>query len=176
MRRLHISLLFLVLVAAGNVLAAPQSASSPAAIDAALLEVTVPKLEALYRARTYTVTQVVQWHLDRIARYDGVYNAMDFVDRDGALATAAAEDADAARGGSQFRRGPLWGVPVVIKANTSVKGWVTSAGWSGYLIKGHELVAPDDAPVVAKLRAAGAVLLGHTNMPDFAASDSNISS
>jgi Asp-tRNA(Asn)/Glu-tRNA(Gln) amidotransferase A subunit family amidase len=145
-------------------------------LDRDLFEVTVPKLEALYRAHTYTVTQVVQWHLDRIARYDGVYNAMDFVDRDGALATAAAEDTAAARGGAQFRRGPLWGVPIVIKANTSVKGWVTSAGWSGYLIKDHELVAPDDAPIVAKFRAAGAVLLGHTNMPDFAASDSNISS
>ena len=145
-------------------------------LDTDLLEVTVPKLEALYRAHKYTVTQVTQWHLDRIARYDGVYNAMDFVDRDGALATAAAEDAAAARGGASFTRGPLWGVPIVIKANTSVKGWVTSAGWSGYLIKDHELVAPEDAPVVAKLRAAGAVLLGHTNMPDFAASDSNISS
>ena len=144
--------------------------------DRDLLEVTVPKLESLYRAHKYTVTQVTQWHLDRIARYDGVYNAMIFVDREGALATAAAEDAAAVRGGAQFVRGPLWGVPIVIKANTSVKGWVTSAGWSGYLIKDQELVAPADAPIVAKLRAAGAVLLGHTNMPDFAASDSNISS
>jgi len=145
-------------------------------LDRDLLEITVPKLESLYRAHKYTVTQVTQWHLDRIAKYDGVYNAMLFVDRDGALATAAAEDAAVARGGAEFVRGPLWGVPIVIKANTSVKGWVTSAGWSGYLIKGHELVAPKDAPIVAKLRAAGAVLLGHTNMPDFAASDSNISS
>ena len=46
-------------------------------------------------------------------------------------------------------------MPIVIKANTSVKGLVTSAGWNGYLIPGHELIAPADATVVAKLKAAG---------------------
>ena len=67
----------------------------------------------------------------------------------------------------------MWGVPIVIKANTSVKGLVTTDGWQGYLIPGHELIAPKDATIVAKLRAAGAVILGQTNMPDFAASDTN---
>ena len=66
-------------------------------------------------------------------------------------------------------------MPIVIKSNTSVKGLVTSAGWYGYLVPGLEIVAPQDAPVVAKLRAAGAVILGQTNMPDFAASDTNYS-
>jgi Asp-tRNA(Asn)/Glu-tRNA(Gln) amidotransferase A subunit family amidase len=64
----------------------------------------------------------------------------------------------------------------VIKANTSVKGLITSAGWEGYLIPGHELIAPSDAPVVEKLKAAGAVIIGQTNMPDFANSDTNLSS
>jgi Asp-tRNA(Asn)/Glu-tRNA(Gln) amidotransferase A subunit family amidase len=50
---------------------------------------------------------------------------------------------------------------------------VTTDGWEGYRIAGHELTAPKDAPVVAKLRAAGAVIIGQTNMPDFAASDTN---
>jgi amidase len=73
-------------------------------------------------------------------------------------------------------RGPLWGVPIVIKANTSIEGQITTDGWDGYTIPGHELIAPRDATVVAKLRAAGAVLIGHTNMPDFANSDTNRSS
>ncbi len=73
-------------------------------------------------------------------------------------------------------RGPLWGVPIVIKANTSIEGQVTTDGWDGYTIRGHELVAPQDATVVSKLRAAGAILIGHTNMPDFANSDTNRSS
>jgi Asp-tRNA(Asn)/Glu-tRNA(Gln) amidotransferase A subunit family amidase len=50
---------------------------------------------------------------------------------------------------------------------------ITTDGWKGYLIPGHELRAPKDATIVAKLRAAGAVILGQTNMPDFAASDTN---
>jgi Asp-tRNA(Asn)/Glu-tRNA(Gln) amidotransferase A subunit family amidase len=56
-----------------------------------------------------------------------------------------------------------------------VKGLVTTDGWIGYLLSGHELIAPADATVVAKLRASGAVIIGQTNMPDFAASDTTIS-
>jgi amidase len=63
----------------------------------------------------------------------------------------------------------------VVKANTSVKDWITSAGWSGYLKPGEELVASRDAMVVQRLREAGAVILAQTNMPDFAASDTNTS-
>ncbi len=140
-------------------------------LDADLPEVTIAKLEALYAERKYTVKQVVEWHLARIARFDPVYRAMIHVDRAGALRTAAALDS-----AKNTERGALWGVPVVVKANTSVKGLVTSAGWAGYLISGHEFTAPRDAPIVAKLRRAGAVILGQTNMPDFAASDTNVSS
>jgi amidase len=143
------------------------------AMDRDLLEVTIPQLEELYRSRKYTVTEVVQWYMARIARYNGIYRAVQTLDEKGALATAAREDAEAKAVGSSFRRGPLWGVPVVIKANTSIKGLITTDGWKGYMIPGHELMAPKDATIVAKLRAAGAVILGHTNMPDFAASDTN---
>ena len=141
------------------------------AIDNDLMEVSVVGLHRLYAQHRYTVTQVTQWYLDRIARYDGTYRALLYVDTKEALARAAEEDASPA----SARRDALWGVPIVIKANTSVKGWVTSAGWKGYTIPGKELVSPRDALVVERLRAAGAILLGQTNMPDFAASDTNIS-
>ena len=144
-------------------------------MDRDLLEVTIPRLQALYESRKYTVTQVTHWYLARIARYDHVYRSILHVDSPGALATAAAHDAAAKQAGRDFKRGALWGVPIVVKANTSVKGLVTSSGWYGYLVPGHELIAPRDATVVAKLRAAGAVILGQTNMPDFAASDANFS-
>ena len=65
----------------------------------------------------------------------------------------------------------MWGVPVVIKANTAVKGLIDTDGWAGFAMPGHEFVAERDATVVAKLRAAGAVILGITNMPDFAIAD-----
>jgi amidase len=143
--------------------------ASRAAMDRDLMDVTVDRLQALYREHRYTVAQVVQWHLDRIARYNGVYRAVQTVTATAALAEAAAEDMQAKQPG--FRPGPLWGVPIVIKANTSIAGLVTTDGWIGYMLAGHELVAPRDATIVAKLRNAGAILVGVTNMPDFAASD-----
>jgi Asp-tRNA(Asn)/Glu-tRNA(Gln) amidotransferase A subunit family amidase len=150
---------------------AAQATSPQPAMDRDLLEVTIPQLESLYRDHKYTVTQVVHWYLDRIRRYNGVYGAFEKVDEAGALATAAQQDAETASAG--FVRGPLWGVPIVIKENTSVRGLITSDGWKGYVLPGHELIAPRDATIVARLRAAGAVILGKTNMPDFAASDTN---
>ena len=119
-----------------------------------LLEVTIPELEQMYSSHKYTVTQVVQWYLARIAKYNGIYRAVQTVDSEGALAAAAREDAEAAAGGSHYQRGPMWGVPIVTKANTSIKGLVTTDGWKGYMIPGHELIAPKDATIVAKLRAA----------------------
>jgi Asp-tRNA(Asn)/Glu-tRNA(Gln) amidotransferase A subunit family amidase len=152
--------------------AAPRAPAADA-MDRDLLEVTVPQLERYYAEHKYTVTQVVRWHLARIHRYDGVYRAVEQIMERQALETAEREDAEAHHGGA---RGPLWGVPIVIKANTSIRGLVTTDGWDGFTLPGHELLAPRDATVIAKLRAAGAVLIGHTNMPDFANSDTTRSS
>jgi len=149
-------------------------AHSPAhspAMDRDLLEVTIPQLQRYYAEHRYTIAQVVDWHLDRIERYNGIYRALEQVFAQEARAVAAREDAD-----KTSAHGALWGVPIVIKANTSIAGKVTSDGWEGFTIAGHELIAPRDATVVARLRAAGAVILGHSNMPDFANSDTNRSS
>jgi len=153
---------------------APQANS--AAIDRDLSEVSITQLQSLYRNGKYTVAQVTQWHLNRIARYDGVYKSFLHVDAMGALAAATAADTAKKSAGSRFNPGPLWGVPIVVKGNTSVKGLITSSGWQGYLIPGRELKAPENATIVTKLKAAGAVILGHTNLPDFASSDTTISS
>ena len=75
-------------------------ATAKAAMDDDLLEVTIPQLEQFYATHKYTVTQVVQWHLARIAKYNGIYRAVQTLDARGALATAAAEDADAAKSGA----------------------------------------------------------------------------
>jgi len=162
--------------------AAPLRSSATAAnsqspkIDRDLIEITIPKLEELYRTHQYTVTNVVQWYIDRIKRYNGIYRAVQTLDVAGALAAAGRLDAEAKAGGMHFVRGPLWGVPVLTKANTSVQGLVTTDGWKGYAIPGLELLASRDATIIAKIRKAGAVILGQTNMPDFAASDTNRSS
>jgi len=151
----------------------PASTSSQTRMDHDLLEITIPQLEDLYARHKYTVTQVVKWYLARVAKYNGIYRAVQNLDLPGAMKTAAEEDAAAQASGAAFKRGPLWGVPIVTKANTSVAGLVTTDGWQGYKIPGHELVAPRDAAIVAKLKAAGAVNIGQTNMPDFAGSDTN---
>ena len=177
---------FVALIASLGLTAAcgPTTASAPAAgptsetgraIDRDLMDVTVPQLEKLYATHTYTVTQVVQWHLDRIDRYNAVYGAIETVLRNEALAVAARLDAEAADG-RDARRGALWGVPIVVKANTSVKGEITTAGWSGFTKPGHELIAATDATIVAKFLGAGAIVVGIANMPDLANSDTNRSS
>ncbi|HEY4077026.1 MAG TPA: amidase [Rhizomicrobium sp.] len=155
-----------------GLLLSPVCAAQPVspAMDHDLMEVTVPGLQRLYAARKYTVTQVTQWYLDRIARYDGIYRAVETVMRKEAVEAAAREDAETGA------HGPLWGIPIVVKANTSIQGQVTTDGWSGFTLSGKELIAPRDAQVVAKLRAAGAIIIGHTNMPDFANSDGSRSS
>ncbi len=173
-RSVVLSALCALAVGCGSPPPAPPSTAAASTIDADLLEVSVPQLHALYERRAYTVTQVVQWHLARIQKYDGIYRAIETRLEREALAVAARLDAEAA--GAALTRGPLWGVPIVVKANTSLAGHVTTAGWSGFTMPGHELVAPRDAPVAAKLRAAGAVVVGITNMPDFANSDTNRSS
>lgn len=162
-----------VAVLTGAVSLGAQGSNPPniGTMDHDLIEISVPQLEALYSAHKYTVTQVTQWYLDRIDRYDGTYRAMLHVDRKEAFERAREEDATS----KSTKHGVLWGVPIVIKANTSVKGLVTSAGWKGYLKPGNELIAPRDAVVVTRLKEAGAIILGQTNMPDFAASDTNIS-
>src|SRR4051812_26744070 len=64
----------------------------PSAMDRDLLEVTIPQLHRLYATHKYTVTQVVQWYLARIAKYNPIYRAIEHVDAAGALKTAARQD------------------------------------------------------------------------------------
>ena len=104
-----------------------QSASAPEttnaqSIDQDLMEVTVPKLERFYSEHRYTVTEVANWYIARIRKYNPVYGAIEDLEAKEALAAAAKLDAEAAAGGKEVQRGPLWGVPIVIKDNTSVTG------------------------------------------------------
>src|SRR5580704_6893073 len=71
--------------------ARPATGISAKATDRDLMEVTVPQLEAMYRNHKYTVTQVVEWYLARIAKYNGIYRAVQYVDTKGALETAGRE-------------------------------------------------------------------------------------
>jgi len=171
MRSRTLKLLIVLALTPALAAAAEPPKSSPGTMDRDLPEVTIAQLHRYYEQHKYTVSQVVDWYLGRIARYNGVYKPLEEVFDADARAAAAREDAEATAA-----HGPLWGVPIVIKANTSIQGKVTTNGWEGFIVPGHELIAPRDATIVARLRAAGAIILGHTNMPDFANSDTTRSS
>ena len=101
--------------------------------------------------------------LARIARANGALGAFVHVDAEGA-GRAAAEAGARQAGGS--RRGPLDGVPVAVKDNLWVAGM--PAHWGSRMWA--DFVPPCDDIPVERLRAAGAVILGKTNMPEFALS------
>ncbi len=131
-----------------------------------MVEMTVDDVAAGYAQGRFTAVELTRAFLDRIRRYEGRYNAFISMNP-GALATAAELDVEYAGTGP---RGPLHGVPVVIKDNIDYGGLVTTAGWEGFSAStgGVDMIPDDDAAVVTRLRAAGAIILGKTNLPDFA--------
>ena len=142
-------------------------------IDGDLVAASIPQLREYYAKGRYTAAEVTRWHLARIAEYNPRYNAFIKLFPDEALARAGQLDAEAARGAA---RGPLWGVPVVVKGSMSIAGEVTTVGWWGYTRPGFELRARANATTVERLLEAGAIVLGHTNLPDLAKSDTTVSS
>jgi len=150
-------------VCVGTCLAAPGRASGQ---DIDVVELTVDDVESGYASGRFTAVDLTRAFLARIARYEGRYNA--FISMNPAAIEIAEElDAEYARSGP---RGPLHGVPVVIKDNIDYGGLVTTAGWEGFSSAkgGIDMIPDDDAAVVTRLRDAGAIILGKTNLPDFA--------
>jgi amidase len=82
---------------------AESSVAASAAIDRDLMEVTVPQLQGFYAEHRYTVTQVVQWYLARVHRYNGIYRAVETSMDRAALEAAARGMRRPARAGSTAR-------------------------------------------------------------------------
>ncbi len=111
------------------------------------------------RAGSISVTDAVECSLSRIAKFDDVYEAFIHVDADGALAAATALD----NLPHTEHRGPLFGVPVAVKDLTNVKGMPTTHG----SLNGNPDNAQEDDLSVSRLRAAGAIIIGKTNTPEY---------
>ncbi|MGD9906319.1 MAG: amidase [Vicinamibacterales bacterium] len=117
------------------------------------------RLAAAVAAGELSAAEVVGTHLERIAAVDPLLKAFVDVDADRALAAARAQDDAAARG---VARGPLGGVPVTIKSAIEVAGLRCETG----SVSRAGQRAAGDAVVVARLRAAGAIVLGTTNVAE----------
>jgi len=126
---------------------------------------TVAGLAAALRARKLSSVELTRDTLARIEQSQGRFNAFISIDSEGALAQAAAADAVIARGDAP----PLAGVPIAHKDVLMTAGLRTTCG-SRMLAN---FTAPYDAHVVTKLRDAGTVLVGKTNMDEFAMGSSN---
>jgi len=145
------------------------SASQPASDSIADATSSAADLAAAFRSGATTPVEVAEDALARIARFEPVVNAFSDHDPEGVRADAAASV-------ERFRRGaplgPLDGVPVTVKENMLRAGIPARAGSAA-----SAPIVPDaDSPIVARLREAGALILGSTTMPDWGMLSSGVSS
>ena len=112
------------------------------------------------RAKKFRAQDLVAAQLKNIARLQPLLNAFTHIDEAGAMAQAQAVDAALGPGTGL---GPLHGVPVTIKSSIDVAGWPCPAG--SHLRENY--LAAADAPVAARLKSAGAIVLGNTNTPEY---------
>jgi aspartyl-tRNA(Asn)/glutamyl-tRNA(Gln) amidotransferase subunit A len=126
---------------------------------------TLAELSGQLRSRKISSVELTQSYLDRIRRLDPQLNSFITVDAEKTLAQARAADERIARGNAA----PLTGIPVAHKDLFCAKGWRTTCA-SKML---ENFIAPYDAHVIERFNEAGAVILGKTNMDEFAMGSSN---
>jgi aspartyl-tRNA(Asn)/glutamyl-tRNA(Gln) amidotransferase subunit A len=130
-----------------------------------MIEKTVAELSAALASGEFSSVELTQAYLDRIERHNATLNAYITVCAESALAQARAADAARAAGANN----PLLGIPIAHKDIFCTEGVLTTCG-SKML---HNFVSPYNATVIEKFNAAGAVMLGKTNMDEFAMGSSN---
>jgi len=144
---------------------APPAAPAPPAVPAIdLTEASIADLGARMASGELDARRITQWYLDRIAAIDDAGPLLNAVVEVNPYALAIAASLDAERAAGKVR-GPLHGIPVLIKDNIDTADRMkTTAG--SLALAGH--VAASDAFIVARLREAGAVILGKTNLSEWA--------
>lgn len=133
-----------------------------------IVELTIADAQQGFAAGTLTAEALAQACLARIAAHDARYNAIIFPN-DAALEDARAIDR---RRGAGEALGPLAGIPIVVKDTMDMVGFPSTGGWKLLCSRtgGIDLMPGTDSPVVARMRAAGCVILGKTNVPVLSAS------
>ncbi|HEV2349549.1 MAG TPA: amidase family protein [Terriglobia bacterium] len=136
-----------------------------------LVEATIGDIHNAYRSHLLTPAQLVQMYLDRIADYDSAgaaistgLNSYMHLNPKALEAAKQLEEKGEPAPGADFRRQPLWGIPIIVKDNNDTFDLPTTAG----SVALGTSVPPDDAFIVGKLRAAGAIILGKGTLTEFA--------
>src|SRR5262245_55291972 len=129
-------------------------------MNSELWKLSAVEIAERIRRRDFTCTEVVTSVLERIRARNPKLNAITVDCGEDAMIEAERADAAIRRGEAL---GELHGIPVTIKENVDQKGKATPNGIPAFA----NLIAPADAPVVANLRKAGAIIVGRTNTPEF---------
>jgi amidase len=153
-----VSVLVIGLLAVGAPGVAARGATSTTVAGINVDTTTIPQLESLMNRHRLTSVQLVQFYLQRISKLNPTLHAVITVD---GTALADARRADAARRAGDRR--PLLGLPIIVKDNIDTSGMPTTAG--SWALAGSR---PSDAFVVARLKAAGAIILAKANLSEWA--------
>jgi amidase len=121
---------------------------------------TIAEFTREIRSKNVSPIEIIELHLKRTGELQPQLNAFAHLDTEGAREQARAAE-NAAMRGAQF--GPLHGVPLSIKSCIDFAGWPCPAG----SLQRKDYIPVQDAPLVSRLKAAGAILLGNTNTPEF---------
>src|SRR5688572_576764 len=132
-------------------------------IERTLMQGSIAELRALYLDKSLSVFDAVTWFQSRISRVSQSGPAINAVREVSARALEEARLADAAIASDQAH-GPLHGIPVLLKDNILTAGMKASAGAAALAM----FKPAHDAVLVRRLRAAGAIVLGKTNLTEFA--------
>jgi len=159
------------LAAAAGLCAVALASLAPSTAEAAgkfdVVELTVADAHAAFKARKLTARQLTQLYLDRIAAYDQKGPALKCIVAVNPTALAEADALDAAFARTGQLAGPLHGIPILVKDEIDTAGMATTQGTVVF----KDYVPTRDAFVVAKLKAAGAIILAKTTLSEFAGGD-----
>ena len=148
------TLLALLLAVSGAGAAPPETKVAGIDVD----QTTIPELQTLMNARQLSSVQLTNFYLRRITQLDPTLEAVITISPT-AVADARATDRARRRGD----RRPLLGMPIIVKDNINTTGMPTTAG--SWALAGS---TPDDAFIVTRLKAAGAIILGKANLSEWA--------
>ena len=141
-----------------------KSSAADKSVKSDLEEITIAQLQKGYETGEYTITEIVQSYIDRIDKIDNngpALNSVIVVNPD-ALAIAKELDKELKDGNS---RGPMHGIPVLLKDNIDTHDKMATTAGSRALAGSHP---KQDSYIVSKLRESGAVILGKTNLSEWA--------